>query len=104
MTWLLIITLMLVVFLNRYLLLEPKLPIAIPNIVRQALGYSAPCLLTAICGPIILNGGGLAALPSNPYVYATLFSIGCAYFIPNMLISVIVSLAGFYALMALPIF
>lgn len=101
MTWLLIFCLMLVVFANRYLLLEPKLPIVIPSLVRQALAYSAPCLLTAICGPIILNGGGLAALPSNPYVYATVFSIACAYFIPNMLLSVVVSLAGFYGLMAL---
>lgn len=101
MTWLLIFCLMLVVFLNRYLLLEPKLPIVIPSLVRQALGYSAPCLLTAICGPIILNGGGLAGLPSNPYVYATLFSVLCAYFVPNMLLSVLLSLAGFYGLMAL---
>lgn len=91
---------MLVVFANRYLLLEPKLPVVIPSLVRQALAYSAPCLLTAICGPIILNGGGLAALPSNPYVYATVFSIACAYFIPNMLFSVVVSLVGFYSLMA----
>lgn len=101
MTWLLIFCLMLVVFANRYLLLEPKMPIVIPSLMRQALAYSAPCLLTAICGPIILNGGGLAALPSNPYVYATVFSIACAYFIPNMLLSVVVSLAGFYGLMAL---
>jgi len=100
MTWLLIFCLMLVVFANRYLLLEPKLPVVIPSLVRQALAYSAPCLLTAICGPIILNGGGLAALPSNPYVYATVFSIACAYFIPNMLLSVVVSLVGFYSLMA----
>ncbi len=100
MTWLLVFCLMAVVFANRYLLLEPKLPIVIPGLVRQALTYSAPCLLTAICGPIILNGGGLAALPSNPYVYATLFSVACAYFIPNMLLSVVVSLVGFYGLMA----
>src|SRR5699024_11230810 len=61
---------------------------------------SAPCLLSAICGPIILQGGSLAALPSNPYLYATLFSVACAYFIPNMLLSVVASLAGFYVLMA----
>lgn len=99
-TWVLIFCVAWVVFLNRYLLLEPKLPITIPTIVRQALGYSAPCLLTAICGPIILNGGGLAEIPSNPYIYATLFSVGCAYFIPNMLLSVVVSLVGFYSMMS----
>lgn len=92
---------MLVVFTHRYVLLEPRLPLVIPRLVRQGLAYSAPCLLTAICGPIILNGGGIGELPQNPYVYATLFSIACAYFIPNMLVSVVVSLAGFYTLMAL---
>lgn len=101
MTWLLVFCLMLVVFANRYVLLEPKLPIVIPALVRQALAYSAPCLLTAICGPIILQGSGLQALPSNPYVYATAVSVACAYFIPNMLLSVVVSLASFYMLMAL---
>lgn len=99
MTWLLIFCLMLVVLANRYLLLEPKLPIVIPSWVRQALNYSAPCLLTAICGPIILNGGGMSDLPTNPYIYATLFCVACAYFIPNMLLTVVVSLAGFYVLM-----
>lgn len=42
-----------IVFFNRYLFLEPRLPIRLPALVQQALKYSAPCLLTAICGPII---------------------------------------------------
>ena len=99
MTWLLILILALVVFLNRYLLLEPRLPLRVPELLKKALNYSAPCLLTAICGPIILQGGTLAALPSSPYLYATLLSILCAYFIKSMLFSVLLSLAGFYTLL-----
>ncbi|MFT0212243.1 AzlD domain-containing protein [Pseudomonas sp. F1_0610] len=99
MTWLLLFSLAAILFLNRYLLLEPRLPIRLPVIVRQTLHYSAPCLLTAICGPIILNKGGLSDLPSNPYLYAAIFSIACALFIRNMLLSVLVSLAGFYSLL-----
>lgn len=99
MSWLLIFTLAAVLFLNRYLLLEPRLPLRIPNIVRQALGYSAPCLLTAICGGIILNGGTIYELPTNPYWYATIFTVLCAWLIRNMLLSVLTSLAGFYLIM-----
>ncbi len=99
MTWLLIFTLAGIVLFNRYLLLEPRLPIRLPSIVGQALQYSAPCLLTAICGPILLGDSGLTGLASNPYTYAALFSIGCALVIKNMLLSVVVSLAGFYTLL-----
>lgn len=99
MTWLLIFTLAGIVFFNRYLLLEPRLPIRLPAFIRQALQYSAPCLLTAICGPILLGQGGLSGLVSNPYTYAALLSIGCALVIKNMLLSVLASLLGFYGLL-----
>lgn len=101
MMWLLIFSLAGIVLFNRYLLLEPRLPIRLPNLVRQALQYSAPCLLTAICGPILLGDSGLTGLASNPYSYAALFSIGCALLLKNMLLSVLVSLAGFYTLLYL---
>ena len=99
MIWLLIFALAAIVLFNRYLLLEPRLPIRLPIFIRQALQYSAPCLLTAICGPILLDDTGLAGLASNPYTDAAIFSIGCALVIKNMLLSVLVSLAGFYALL-----
>lgn len=101
MIWLLIVTLAGIVFLNRYLLLEPRLPIRLPNFIRHALQYSAPCLLTAICGPILLGDTGLSGLASNPYSYAAVLSIGCALVIKNMLLSVLASLAGFYILLYL---
>ena len=99
MIWLLIFTLAGIVFFNRYVLLEPRLPIRLPGFVRQALQYSAPCLLTAICGPILLGSSGLSGLAGNPYTYAAVFSIACALVIKNMLLSVLVSLVGFYALL-----
>lgn len=99
MTWLLIFTLAVIVLFNRYLLLEPRLPLRLPIVVRQALHYSAPCLLIAICGPILLGNRGLTALPFNPYTYAALFSIVCALVIKNMLLSVLASLVGFYTLL-----
>ena len=101
MIWLLIISLAGIVFLNRYILLEPRLPIRLPIFIHQALQYSAPCLLTAICAPILLGETGLNGLLSNPYSYAAAFSVACALLIRNMLLSVLVSLAGFYLLLYL---
>lgn len=54
MTWSLLLILALVIFLLRYFFLEPAIPVKLPSVIRQALGYSAPCLLTAICAPIVL--------------------------------------------------
>lgn len=99
MSWWLIAALAGVLLFNRYLLLEPRLPIKIPSLMQQALGYSAPCLLTAICGGIILNGGSILDLPTNPYLYATIFTVFSAWYIRNMLLSVVISLAGFYSIM-----
>lgn len=101
MSWWLIFALAGVLLFNRYLLLEPRLPIRISALVQQALGYSAPCLLTAICGGIILNGGTLSELPSNPYLYATTLTVFSAWYVRNMLLSVVISLAGFYSIMLL---
>ena len=101
MIWLLIFALAGIVLFNRYLLLEPRLPVRLPNFIRQALQYSAPCLLTAICGPILLGETGLSGLASNHYTYAAVFSVGCALVIKNMFLSVLVSLAGFYGLLYL---
>lgn len=70
MIWLLIITLTAVVFTLRYIFLIPQLPIRLPLVVRQALGYSAPCLLTAICAPVILlENHDLRSFPDNPYLW-----------------------------------
>lgn len=43
----------LIVFLNRYLFLEPRLPVRLNRGAREFLGFAVPGMLTAICGPII---------------------------------------------------
>ncbi len=50
MTWLLIFAMGLVVFLNRYAFLEPRLPLRLSSNARQFLGFAVPGMLTAICG------------------------------------------------------
>ncbi|MBP6345601.1 AzlD domain-containing protein [Neisseriaceae bacterium CLB008] len=98
MTWGLLLLLAFIVFVNRYVFLEPKMPVRLPALFNEALTYSAPCLLTAICGPIIMGSTGLAGLPSNPYVYGALVSVVLAYKIKRMVVAVLLSLILFYVI------
>ncbi|MBD2812569.1 AzlD domain-containing protein [Xenorhabdus sp. Vera] len=99
MSWTLIFTLAGIIFLNRYIFLEPKMPVKLPRILNESLKYSAPCLLIAICGPIILmEHGELRELPNNPYLWGALLTTIFAFFIRNIVVCVIVSLIAFYIL------
>ncbi|AWH89136.1 AzlD domain-containing protein [Limnobaculum parvum] len=99
MIWLVIFTTALVVFINRYLFLEPGLPIKLSPTIKKLLGFSIPAILTAICGPIIfLDDHGFRALPLNPYFIGAVISVLLALFIRNTLVSVILSLLIFMLL------
>ena len=99
MIWFLILSLTAVVFSLRYVFLIPQLPIRLQLIVRQALSYSAPCLLTAICAPVILlENHELRSFPDNPYLWGALFCVVAASFLKNMLITVGLTLVFFYGL------
>lgn len=99
MSWLLIFILAGIVFFNRYLFLEPRLPVRLPRFMHQALSYAAPCLLTAICGPIIMmEGETLRSFPDNPYLWGTVVSIALAIAIRHTLLVVVLSMAIFYLL------
>ena len=97
MSWFLLLTLALVVFFNRYIFLEPRLPLRLPAVFTRSLKYAAPCLLTAICGPLIVaNNGALRSFPENPYFWGTVFSVIFALFIRNTVVSVVFSMVMFY--------
>ncbi|MFK8256369.1 AzlD domain-containing protein [Erwinia sp. AnSW2-5] len=99
MSWLLLLGLAALVFFNRYLFLEPRVPVRLPALLRQALNYSAPCLLTAICGPIILlHDGTLRSLPDNPYLLGAVVGVVIAAWVRNMILSVLLILLAFYLL------
>ncbi|WP_237385827.1 AzlD domain-containing protein [Xenorhabdus sp. Sc-CR9] len=101
MSWALIFILGGIIFLNRYIFLEPKMPVKLPGFINEALKYSAPCLLIAICGPIILmENGELRGFTNNPYLWGALLTALFAFFIRNLVICVILSLMVFYILLA----
>ncbi|KHN53295.1 AzlD domain-containing protein [Pectobacterium fontis] len=102
MSWLLIVILAGIVFFNRYIFLEPAVPVRIPVLLHRALKYSAPCLLTAICGPIILmENSVLRVFPDNPYFLGAIVSVVISFFIRNMVVAVLFSMLAFYLITAL---
>lgn len=99
MTWLLILAMGLVVFLNRYAFLEPRLPLRLSSNARQFLGFAVPGMLTAICGPIIfLPGHQLDLSPSNPYLLGALAAIALVLLTRSVLLSMLVSMLIFFLL------
>ena len=102
MSWLFLLLLACIVFFNRYIFLEPRFPIKIPDWFERALHYSAPCILSSICIPIILmDGESFRNSMLNPYFIATLLTVVAAYLIRHTLLTILMSLSSFYFLVYL---
>lgn len=102
MNWMLLLALTAIVFLNRYIFLEPLISVRIPMLLKEALKYSPSCLLTAICGPIILmEDGMLRSFPDNPYLWGGLCAIIISALVRKMFLSVLLSLLLFYTIVFL---
>lgn len=102
MSWLFLLLLACIVFFNRYIFLEPRFPIKIPDWFERALHYSAPCILSSICIPIILmDGESFRNSMLNPYFIATLLTIVATYLIRHTLLTILMSLSSFYFLVYL---
>ncbi|TCM68649.1 branched-subunit amino acid transport protein [Acinetobacter calcoaceticus] len=103
MSWGLIIAMSALVFFNRYLFLEPRVRIRLPHVMQRMLHYAAPCLLTAICVPVIFfdEQQQLRAMGQNAYLYA---ASGTAIFYlisKRILVSSIIGFVLFYLLLYL---
>lgn len=97
MIFLMIFGMGLIVFLNRYLFIEPRLPVRLNRSAREFLGFAVPGMLTAICGPnIFLADHTLNLSPSNPYLLAGLSAVALMYWTRSVLITVLLSMALFY--------
>ena len=97
MIWAIIGGMTLILFFNRYLFLEPRLPIRLTRGVKEFLGFAVPGMLTAICGPIIfVKDRGLELSPGNPYLLAGLCATGLMLWSRNVLLSVALSAGLFY--------
>ncbi|MGG5289529.1 AzlD domain-containing protein [Pseudomonas shirazensis] len=99
MIWLLIVGMGLLVFLNRYAFLEPRLPLRLSSNARQFLGFAVPGMLTAICGPIIfLPEHQLDLSLTNPYLLGSVVAVVLVLLTRSVLLSMLVSMLIFFLL------
>ena len=97
MIFVMIVAMGLIVFFNRYLFIEPRLPVRLTRGAREFLGFAVPGMLTAICGPIIfVKDHRLDLSADNPYLLAGLCAIGLMLWSRNVLLSVALSMGLFY--------
>lgn len=99
MSWALILAMSIIVFCNRYLFLEPRIHLRLPHVIQRMLHYSAPCLLTAICVPVIFyDTEQLRPILSNAYLYAALATIAFYLMTKHLLYSATLGFICFYLL------
>lgn len=97
MIYLMIVAMGLVVFFNRYLFIEPRLPVRLNRGAREFLGFAVPGMLTAICGPIIfLTDHTLNLSVANPYLLAGICAVALMFWTRNVLVTVLLSMGLFY--------
>lgn len=97
MYWLLIILMAVIVFASRYLFLEPKLPLKLNDTALRLLSYSAPAVLAAVIGPLILiDDGQLNLDPLNPYLLAAMAAVVLMLISKNTLVTVLLSMGLFF--------
>jgi len=87
------------VFLSRYLFLEPKLPLRLNPALQRLLSYSGPAVLTAIWAPIVfMPEKNLWLEWNNPYLLAALLAGLLAWVSKNVLLTTVVSMGSFLLL------
>ncbi|NVJ55349.1 MAG: AzlD domain-containing protein [Vibrionaceae bacterium] len=94
-----ILAMTLLVFVSRYLFLEPKLPLRLNPQAQRLLSYSSPAVLTAIWAPIVfMPEQELWVTPDNPYLIGALVAAVMAWKTKNVLLTTFVSMAVFLVL------
>ena len=97
MIWLIIVGMASLVFISRYIFLEPKLPLTLSKNTQQFLNYSAPAVLTAILAPIVLvRENTLNITLDNNYLIGAVIACMLAYFTRNTLLTALVSMGVFF--------
>jgi branched-subunit amino acid transport protein len=87
------------VFLSRYLFLEPSVPLRMNARAQRFLSYSAPAVLTAIWAPLVFAPEGeLWLAPGNPYLLAGLAAVLLIWKTGNVLLTTVLSMGLFLLL------
>lgn len=101
MIWAVIFGMGAVLFFNRYLFLEPRLPVRLGRRAQAFLSFAVPGMLSAICGPIVfMPDHQLDLSPGNPYLLAGACTVALMLVTRSVLTSVLLGMAAFYAVRA----
>lgn len=100
--WVMILGMMAVTFGIRYLLFALAGRIVIPPLMEAALQYIPPAVLTAITVPaVLLPQGEWFVSWANPYLIAALVATLTGILTRNLLATIAIGLAAFFALQIL---
>ncbi|MCM5508603.1 MULTISPECIES: AzlD domain-containing protein [Vibrio] len=87
------------VFLSRYVFLEPRLPLRLSPKTHRLLSYSSPAVLTAIWAPIVfMPEKQLWLTPDNPYLLSAVLAAILAWKTKNVLLTTLASMLVFVGL------
>lgn len=97
MNWSTLLLMAILVFISRYLLLEPRLPIRLGPRVLHFLHYTGPAVLTAIWAPIVFHRDGELNLAiNNPYFIAAIVAAILAVSTRNVFLTTVISMLLFF--------
>lgn len=102
MIWLTIILMTVIIFISRYIFIEPKLPLRLNPGMVKFLSYSAPAVLTAILAPIVFLqdlGSGNNTLHlnlDNSYLIGAVFAVLLILLTRNTLLTAVLSMLLFF--------
>lgn len=97
MIWLTLLLMALLVFISRYLFLEPRLPVRLGPRTLHFLHYTSPAVLTAIWAPIVFHREGKLLLNwDNPYFIAAILAVILAFTTRNVLLTTVLSMVLFF--------
>ncbi|EDM66656.1 MULTISPECIES: AzlD domain-containing protein [unclassified Moritella] len=97
MIWLTIILMTVIIFISRYIFIEPKLPLRLNPGMVKFLSYSAPAVLTAILAPIVfIQDNTLHLNLDNSYLIGAVFAVLLILITRNTLLTAVLSMLLFF--------
>lgn len=97
MIWLTIILMTVIIFISRYIFIEPKLPLRLNSGMVKFLSYSAPAVLTAILAPIVfIQDNTLHLNLDNSYLIGAVFAVLLILLTRNTLLTAVLSMVLFF--------
>ncbi|MBQ4847377.1 AzlD domain-containing protein [Pseudoalteromonas sp. MMG013] len=97
MSWFVLLGMAVIIFMSRYVFLEPKLPMVLGPHLQRLLTYSAPAVLSAIVAPLIfIEGEQLHIGLQNRYFVGAIIACLLIVVTRNTLLTVLVSMGLFF--------